>query len=106
LLTITLNKFEKNEKISALNALRYFFLKKVPQLSEISRQKTLNLRLTNFEFEKISKIAEKLQITKTEALLRGIDLLIAHKPKKFKNLKQKNPTTDLSAIDDDIKDFL
>ena len=74
--------------------------------AQIPRDKAMTIRLTNFEFEKISKIAEKLQITKTEAVLRGIDLLIAHKPKKFKNLKQKNPTNDLSAVDDDIKDFL
>ena len=49
---------------------------------EISRCKTLNLRLTNFEYEKISRIAQKKNITKTEAILQGIDLLIHHKPKK------------------------
>ena len=50
--------------------------------AEIPRCKTLNLRVTNFEYEKISKIAEKLQISKTEAVVRGIDLLINHKPKQ------------------------
>jgi len=72
---------------------------------EISRNKAMTIRLTDFEFEKISKIAEKKNITKTEAILQGIDLLIAHKPKKFKNLK-KNHSNDLSVVDDDIKEFL
>ena len=52
---------------------------------EISRNKAMTIRLTNFEFEKISKIAEKKNITKTEAILQGIDLLIAHKPKRYKS---------------------
>ena len=73
--------------------------------AEVPRKKRLDLRLTDFEFEKISKIAEKKNITKTEAILQGIDLLIAHKPKKFKNLK-KNHSNDLGAVDDDIKEFL
>ena len=72
---------------------------------EISRTRVVTIRVTDFEFEKISKIAEKKNITKTEAILQGIDLLIAHKPKKFKNLK-KNHSNDLSVVDDDIKEFL
>ena len=51
--------------------------------AEIPRRKTLNLRLTDFEFEKILRIAQKKNITKTEAVLQGIDLLIHHKPKKI-----------------------
>ena len=73
--------------------------------AEVPRKKRLDLRLTDFEFEKISKIAEKKNITKTEAILQGIDLLIAHKPKKFKNLN-KHHSNDLSVVDDDIKEFL
>ena len=57
---------------------------------EIARRRNLHLRLTDFEFEKISKIAEKKNLTKTEAILQGIDLLIAHKPKRYKSFA-KNP---------------
>jgi len=72
----------------------------------IKRDVQLNLKLTNFEFEKISKIAEKLKITKTEAILRGIDLLIQNKPKKYKNLNkakqgQNEPGVVRGTIDDD-----
>jgi len=54
---------------------------------EIARRKNLHLRLTDFEFEKISRIAKKKNITRTEAILRGIDLLIAHKPKRYGNIR-------------------
>ena len=50
---------------------------------EIPRNKIINIRVTEFEFEKISRIAQKKNITKTEAILQGIDLLIHHKPKKI-----------------------
>ena len=36
---------------------------------EIQRNKIINIRVTEFEFEKISKIAEKKNISKTEAIL-------------------------------------
>ena len=55
---------------------------------EIPRSERLNLRLTKFELEKISKIAEKKNISRTEAILQGIDLLIHHKPKKYVNVKE------------------
>ena len=55
---------------------------------EIARTERLCLRLTKIEAEKISRIAEKKNITKTEAILQGIDLLIHHKPKKFANVKE------------------
>lgn len=42
---------------------------------EIARDKAITIRLTNFEFEKISRLAEKLKISKTETILRGIKLL-------------------------------
>lgn len=57
---------------------------------EIARTERLGLRLTKFELEKISKIAQKKNITKTEAILQGIDLLIAYKPKRYKSFA-KNP---------------
>ena len=50
------------------------------------RRKTLNLRLTDFEADKISRVAKQKNLTKTDAILQGIDLLALHKPKKFKNL--------------------
>ena len=50
---------------------------------EIERSERLNLRLTKFELEKISRIAEQKNISRTEAILQGIDLLIHHKPKKI-----------------------
>ena len=51
--------------------------------NEIERTERLNLRLTKVELEKISRIAEKKNISRTEAILQGIDLLIHHKPKKI-----------------------
>jgi len=50
---------------------------------EIARTKDVHIRLTQFEFEKISRIAEKKNISKTEAILQGIDLLIHYKPKRI-----------------------
>ena len=52
----------------------------------IPRDESLHLRLTKSELEKISRIAAKKNLTKTDAILRGIDLLEFDKPKKFKNL--------------------
>ena len=72
---------------------------------EIARTERLNIRLTKFELEKISKIAEKKNLTRTQAILKGIELLERDKPKKFKNLN-KHHSTDLSVVDDDIKEFL
>ena len=56
--------------------------------NEIPRNEKLTLRLTKFELEKISRIAEKKNISRTEAILQGIDLLIHHKPKKIANLRE------------------
>ena len=50
---------------------------------EIPRCKTLNLRLTNFEYEKISRLAKKLNISKTETVVRAINLLETYKPKRI-----------------------
>ena len=51
--------------------------------NQIPRNEKLTLRFSKFELDKISRIAEKKNISRTEAILQGIDLLIAHKPKKF-----------------------
>ena len=71
----------------------------------IPRDEKLTLRLTKFEAEKISKIAEKKNITRTDAILQGIDLLIHHKPKKIASrsvkeiLKERGvDTSDLDKI--------
>jgi len=56
-----------------------------PKLKFI-RDKQLNLRLSENEFKKISRVAKQKNLTKTAAILRGIDLLELDKPKKFKNL--------------------
>ena len=69
--------------------------------NEIPRNESLHLRLTKFELEKISRIAEKKNISRTEAILQGIDLLIHHKPKKYVNVKEvlKKRGVDVSDLD-------
>lgn len=59
---------------------------------EISRTRAVTVRVTDFEFEKISRLAEKLKISKTEAVVRGINLLERDKPKILRSQlnKQKN----------------
>lgn len=61
------------------------------------RQKTLNLRVTEFEFKKIARVAKQKNLTKTAAILRGIDLLELDKPKKFKNLSANKNSKDDDA---------
>ena len=56
--------------------------------AEIKREIQLNLRLTKFEAEKISRVAAKKNLTKTDAILKGIDLLELDKPKKYVNVKE------------------
>ena len=46
----------------------------------------LHLRLSEDEFKKIARVAKQKNLTKTAAILKGIDLLELDKPKKFKNL--------------------
>ena len=57
---------------------------------KIDRSERLILKLSNFELEKISRIAEQKNISRTEAILQGIDLLIHHKQKKIakKSIKE------------------
>ena len=54
----------------------------------IPRDEKLTLRLTKFELEKISRVAKQKNLTRTQALLQGIDLLERDKPKKYANLKE------------------
>ena len=78
----------------------------------VGRPKLLNpqsrrfeMRLTDSEFFKIANIADKLKISKREAILRGIDLLINHKPKKYKSFAKSKTTNEPGVvrgiIDDD-----
>ena len=52
---------------------------------EIPRNERINLRLTKSELEELEKICAKLKITKTEAVLRGLNLLKTYKPKIYRN---------------------
>ena len=72
---------------------------------EIARTERLECRLTNFEYEKISRLAEKLKISKTEAVVRGINLLERDKPKKFKNLSGNNKKISDGVIDGEVVMF-
>ena len=67
----------------------------------IKRERQLNLKLTDFEHEKILKISQKLGITKTEAILRGIDLLINFKPKKYRTIPNA-PKNSVGTIESEI----
>ena len=56
--------------------------------NQILRGKQLNIRLTNFEYEKISRVAKEKNLTRTEAILQGIDLLEKNKPQRMANIKE------------------
>ena len=56
--------------------------------NQILRGKQLNIRLTNFEYEKISRVAKEKNLTKTAAILQGIDLLDKNKPQRMANIKE------------------
>jgi len=70
--------------------------------AEIPRSVHLSLRLTKFEAEKIARVAAKKNLTKTDAILKGIELLECDKPKKFKNLSGKNNS---GVVDGDVVMF-
>lgn len=53
-----------------------------PPLQKTSRNQDLNIRLTIEEKEKIQYCAEKLEISRTDAIMRGIDLLAEQIGKK------------------------
>ena len=71
---------------------------------EIARDKAITIRLTNFEFEKISKIAKKKNISKTEAILQGIDLLISHKPKRYKSFAKNSGQNEPGVVRENSND--
>ena len=80
--------------------------------AQIPRQKRLDLRLTDFEFKKIARVAKEKNLTKTDAILRGIELLERDKPKKYVNIKelQKKRREEwikkgLKIYDDDDDDY-
>ena len=70
--------------------------------NEIPRQKQLNLRLSDFEYEKILRVAKKKNITRTEAILQGIDLLEKNKPKitrsQFNQMKGIKPKIEKNSV--------
>ena len=65
---------------------------------EIARNRVVTVRLTDFEFQKIEKISKKLGISKTEAVVRGIDLLINHKPKKYKSFAKSKTKNEFGTV--------
>ena len=69
--------------------------------NEIPRLNRLTLRLSDFELQKISKIAKEKNLTRTDAILQGIDLLIAHKPQKIANIKEIMKKRGVHFDDDD-----
>ncbi len=70
--------------------------------NEIPRDESLHLRLTKSELEKISRISKQKNLTRTAAILRGIDLLELDKPKKFKNISGNNQKNSNGVIDEEI----
>ena len=69
---------------------------------EISRTERLGLRLTKFELEKISRVAKQKNLTKTAAILQGIDLLEKNKPKitrsQFNQMKGIQPKFEKNSV--------
>ena len=60
--------------------------------AQIPRSDRINLRITKFEREKISRVAKQKKLTITDAILKGIDLLERDKPKILRSQlnQQKN----------------
>jgi len=69
--------------------------------AQIPRQKRLDLRLTDFEFKKIARVAKEKNLTKTAALLQGIDLLEKNKPQRMANIKELRKKHGTVFDDDD-----
>ena len=69
--------------------------------AEIPRQKRLDLRLTDFEFKKIERVAKEKNLTKTDAILKGIDLLERNKPQRMANVKELLKKRGIHFDDDD-----
>lgn len=67
----------------------------------IKRERQLNLKLTDFEFKKIARVAREKNLTKTAALLQGIDLLEKNKPQRIANIKELRKKHGTVFDDDD-----
>ena len=72
--------------------------------AEIPRSVHLSLRLTKFEAEKIARVAAKKNLTKTDAILQGIDLLERDKPKKYKSFAKSKTTNEPGVVRGTIDD--
>ena len=66
--------------------------------AQIPRSKAITVRLTNFEQEKFSRLAEKFKISKTETVVRTINLLEMHKPKKYKSFAKSKTKNDFGTV--------
>lgn len=71
---------------------------------EIPRNEKLTLRFSKFEREKISRVAEKKNLTITAAILKGIDLLERDKPKKYKSFAKSKTTNEPGVVRGTIDD--
>ena len=71
---------------------------------EISRNRVVTVRLTDFEYEKISRLAEKLNISKTETIVRAINLLETHKPKKYKSFAKSKTSNEPGVVRENSDD--
>ena len=69
--------------------------------SIIKRERQLNLKLTDFEFKKIARVAKEKNLTKTAAILQGIDLLERNKPQRMANVKELLKKRGINFDDDD-----
>jgi len=67
----------------------------------IKRERQLNLKLTDFEFKKIARVAKEKNLTKTAAILQGIDLLERNKPQRMANVKELLKKRGINFDDDD-----
>ncbi len=67
----------------------------------IKRERQLNLKLTDFEFKKIARVAKEKNLTKTAAILQGIDLLERNKPQRMANVKELLKKRGVSFANDD-----
>lgn len=57
--------------------------------AEIPRKKGLAIRLTDFEFQKIERVAKEKNLSKTEMILQAVDLFMRTKPKKVASMSFK-----------------
>ncbi len=69
--------------------------------AKIPRNKHLSFLVTDFEFKKIARVAKEKNLTKTAAILQGIDLLEKNKPQRFANVKELLRKRGITFDDDD-----